>query len=364
MSHSPYITDLLAQPKALQDTLDGLAAAPPLGGLAQRLAAGEFKRIILTGMGSSFHALHPLALRLAERGFPAHMVETSELVHDYAPLLRLGTLVVAVSQSGRSAETLRLLELCRGRPLVGDSNTSDPIHPHLSVANRLPLVGVTNTPDSPLAREADWLTLTRAGEEASVSCKTYLATLAGLAWLGEQITPGLEVDQVKSLSFVPGAVAQYLEGLQEHVSELFESMKGVRHLFLVGRGASLAAVGQGALIIKESARFPCEGLGSAAFRHGPFEMVSPETMVVVLRGAGPGAELNARLAQDVQAAGGRSLLIERGEGRLACKLPLVPGAALPLLEILPLEMLSLALARINGIEPGVFRLGSKVTERE
>jgi glutamine---fructose-6-phosphate transaminase (isomerizing) len=56
---------------------------------------------------------------------------------------------------------------------------------------------------------------------------------------------------------------------------------GIRHLFLVGRGSSLAAVGTGALMVKESDHFHAEGMSSAAFRHGPFEMLSPETFVFV-----------------------------------------------------------------------------------
>jgi len=71
------------------------------------------------------------------------------------------------------------------------------------------------------------------------------------------------------------AVRDYLARWKEHVQQLAKTLGGIRHLFLVGRGSSHAAVGTGALIVKESDHFHAEGMSSAAFRHGPFEMLQP-----------------------------------------------------------------------------------------
>jgi glucosamine--fructose-6-phosphate aminotransferase (isomerizing) len=146
-----YLRDILNQPRALEETLAGLEVSQPLDQLAVRLQEGEFETVVLTGMGSSFHALHPLNLELIDRGFTAMMVETSELLHYQNRLFDPKTLIVAVSQSGRSAEVVRLLEMNGGRSAV---------------------IAVTNTPASPLAKQADATILSRAGEEFSVSCKT------------------------------------------------------------------------------------------------------------------------------------------------------------------------------------------------
>ena len=121
-------------------------------------------------MGSSHHGLVPLHLRLVEAGLAPVTVESSELLHYQQALLAEGTLLVLVSQSGRSAEILRLLETVRGRGVA--------------------TLAVTNTADSPLAREATATVLTHAGEEATVSCKTYLAAQMALAWLGEVLAGG------------------------------------------------------------------------------------------------------------------------------------------------------------------------------
>src|SRR5439155_22324300 len=76
-----YLRDLLNQPQALEDTLQGLNQAQQLKDLAKRLNKGKFQKIVLTGMGSSFHALHPLSLELVAAGLTPVMVVTSEFGH-------------------------------------------------------------------------------------------------------------------------------------------------------------------------------------------------------------------------------------------------------------------------------------------
>ena len=68
---------------------------------------------------------------------------------------------------------------------------------------------------------------------------------------------------------------------------LADKLRGMRHLFLTGRGSSLSAVGTGALIIKEAARVHAEGMSSAAFRHGPIEMLRPDMLIAVYQGRCP-----------------------------------------------------------------------------
>ncbi len=340
---SGYLRDILDQPACVRDTLSALPDPYSCRSFAERLASGDLSRVVLTGMGTSYHALHPLTLRLIARRLSAQMMETSELVH-YAPaLLEPRTLFVVVSQSGRSAEIVQLLERARGRA---------------------PIIGVTNTAGSPLAEQADALLLTRAGNEYSVSSKTYLATLAALAWLGDALTGHDPHATQVALECVPDATAQYLTHWGAHVETVRSQLAEVGYLALVGRGPSLAAVGTGALIIKEAARFPAEGMSSAAFRHGPLEMTSPNLFVLVYAGAEVTANLNARLVDDIRAAGGQAALVSESTGPNVFALPSVPEVAHPLLEILPAQMISLALAQLKGHEAGRFERATKVTETE
>ncbi len=128
-----YLRDILDQPRALDETLPGWRSRKTLHQLAVRLQKGKFKTVVLTGMGSSFHALHPLHMELINHGLTAMMVETSELLYYRNRLFDPKTLIIAVSQSGQSAEVVRLLEINRGKSSV---------------------IAITNTPHSPLAEQS------------------------------------------------------------------------------------------------------------------------------------------------------------------------------------------------------------------
>ena len=339
----PYLRDILDQPRALAATIDALAVGDNVLSMARKLRAGAYARVILTGMGSSLHALVPLEIALAEAGFTPLLVETSELVHSMPRLLDAGSLIVAVSQSGRSAEIVRLLEI----------RSADAA-----------LIGVTNTARSPLGQRSDAVVLTRAGEEFSVSCKTYVTALAALQILGSALR-GCNPEVVRrELGQSAPAVAQYLEDWRDHVHQLAGLLDGVRHLFLAGRGTSLAAARTGALILKESAHVPVEGMSCAAFRHGPMEMLAADVLVLIFSGDEQAQPMNLRLCDEIRKAGGRAELAGAGATTGALSLPSVPPNLLPILEILPVEMLTLALASLKGIEAGRFSIASKVTTIE
>lgn len=357
-----YFRDLMAQPEALQRTLDWLQGSSRWREVQALTNSRAWKRVVLTGMGSSFHALHPLNLALIGAGFTPVMMETSELIHHGMPLCDADTLVVAVSQSGGSAEILRFLDLNQ----------------------RATVLAVTNTAEGRLAKEADYALLTQAGVEFSVSCKTYVSALLALQWLSALLTGMPEAEPSRCLAPLAELVAAYLRHWPSHTEALAGWLSGARHLFLVGRGASLAAAGTGALIIKESARMHAEGMGSAAFRHGPMEMMREDMCVGVFAGvATPGVAtpdaptpraLNLRLAQELRERGARCEVIGMSamqapprqaspRGASLC-LPETDALAAPVLEILPVQMMSLALAGLTGCEAGVFETARKITDTE
>jgi len=338
-----YLQDILEQPQRLLDTLECLRESPALEHVAARLRRGEFHRIVLTGMGSSFHALHPCTLQLVEHGFTALMVESSELVHYKRRLFDNETLVVVVSQSGQSAEVIRLLEVNR---------------------RRATLVAITNSPKSPLAENAEGAIITAAGEEFSVSCKTYVTALLALQWLGDLLC-GCDLKETQHrLQHAAVATASYLAHWEAHVESVSEILREVRHLFLVGRGMSLAAAGTGALIIKEADHVPAEGMSSAAFRHGPLEMLADDIFVLVFAGDTRTAQFNWRLLADVREQKARAQIVAEDSDFPAFRMPLAPLSVRPILEILPVQMITLALAAIARREPGVFQLARKITTTE
>lgn len=338
-----YLRDILHQPQALENTLGGLETSKPLLDLAARLNKGKFQRVVLTGMGSSFHALHPLNLELINHGLTALMVETSELVHYKHRFFDPKTLIIAVSQSGQSAEMVRLARTNHKRCAV---------------------IAVTNTPESALARHADAAVLTQAGKEFSVSCKTYVTALMALQWLGDVLCEKDLRRTRRELKHACPAAASYLADWKEYVRNFDCMLRDIRHLFLVGRGASLATAGTGALIVKESDQFHAEGMSSAAFRHGPFEMLGKETFVLVFAGDAKTRNLNQKLLSDIREQDGRAELVDQEASSPACRIAEHGPGMRQIFEILPVQMITLALAAQAGREPGRFELATKVTTTE
>ncbi|MBE7538432.1 MAG: SIS domain-containing protein [Opitutaceae bacterium] len=336
--NGPYLGDLLAQPAALAGTLPALSSLP-------RLPAGAFaaERIVLTGMGASLHVVHPLRLHLVQAGRTAFVVETAELIYAQSALLDSRTLVIAVSQSGRSAETVELLDIVarsKSKPVV---------------------IGVTNGADSPLARRADASIVIRAGPEHSVSCKTYLCTLAALEWLGGALC-GENIEAILAeLSQAAHAVRDYYADWEAKVSRLAGEFTNLRHLFLTGRGASLAAVETGAIILKESTRIQAEGMSTPEFRHGLFELIGPGLYALVFAGHPSMVHLNESLAHDIRRMSGHAIVIGESAAPGPFRLPALPERLRPMLEMLPVQLLSLALAALAGHVPGNFERAAKVT---
>ncbi len=343
MVESQYLRDILDQPRALEETVAGLRLSEGLAQIAGNAAEGRFEQIVLTGMGGSYHALQPLYIQLVERGFHTTLIETSELIYYFPALLTPRTLLVIVSQSGRSVEIVRLLDL---------------------VAGRLRTIAVTNTPGSPLAKRADVTVTTRAGEEFSVSCKTYLVTLAALEWLGAQLCGRDRDETERALDQAAPAVREYLAGWEGKVSFAAGLLEEVRAVFLTGRGSSLATATMGGLILKESAHFHAEGMSCPAFRHGPLEMTGPDVFVMVFAGDPRTAALNENLLCDIERAGGKAALVGPESGSETYRIPATAAGVRPVLEMLPVQMTSLALAALVGHEPGKFRLLTKVTTIE
>jgi glucosamine--fructose-6-phosphate aminotransferase (isomerizing) len=346
MNNNPYVQDILSQPQALRSALQGYPSQV-LNPVIADLSNARFDRILMTGMGASLNGSYPAVLRLSRLPLPVQWIETSELAHFSGGQITPHTLLWVISQSGRSAEIVRLLELCREQPPAA-------------------LLAVTNETDSPLAGAADFLLPLNAGAEYTVSTRTYLNTLAvmGLAatqLLDEPFQPALDAFYAAA-----DAADLYLARLDEHRQTFTPLAESLQNLMLVGRGSSLAAVFNGALVLKEAAKFPAEGMSAAQFRHGPFEMVDSSLCVAVFGGDEPARHLNLNLARDILRHGGQAVWIDsQPEPDLTSwVIPQAVPLTRAVLEILPVQVLSIVLAELRGFVPGQFRHLGKVVLQE
>jgi glucosamine--fructose-6-phosphate aminotransferase (isomerizing) len=340
---NPYIANILSQPTALREALDHYPSGV-IDALHVRLAGGEFDRIVLTGMGSSYNGAYPAWLKLGALPAPSLLVNTAELLNYGRERVGARTLLWMNSQSGRSAEIVRMLELIAAeRPAC--------------------LLSMTNDLDSPLGQQADVAAPIHAGDEGGVSTKTYINMTAVLTLAAVQLVGGdwqaLRTDMHRAAD----AMDAYLTHWQEHVAELEYRLGEVDQLLILGRGPSMGAVRNGSLICKEAAKCAFEGMHAADFRHGPLELAGPRLTLLVFEGPAQTAALNRDLAVEAADYDTRVLWLSPNSDHMltTLRLPDVAEDALPVVEILPLQMLTLVMAQRNGIEPGVFRHIDKVT---
>lgn len=346
MNIAPYISDILDQPAALCAALDNYPAAQ-IGQLKTRLERGDFSRIVLTGMGSSFNSAYPAWLNLLALDTPAIHVNGAELLHYGRRLVDSRTLLWVNSQSGASVEIVRLLEQLRDHPPAFQ-------------------LSMTNNLESPMARSASLAVPIHAGPEATVSSKTFINTLAMLMLASTQLIGGDWQNMLASMRRAADGIAAYQANWEERVADLDEKLGRLDQVLILGRGASMAAVWNGALINKEASKVSFEGMLMAEFRHGPLELASDRLTILVLEGAPQTARLNRDLAALVQTYGGKVfwLATSLDPELTTLLLPAVDETVRPLVEILPFQTLSLVMARRAGIEPGKFRHIGKVTEKE
>lgn len=340
---TPFELDMAAQPDALR-----AFASAPVPGL-ERIVDGGWERIVFTGMGSSLYAAHPSWRALTALGLPVWNVDAGSLL-DSPELLTKRTLLVATSQSGGSGEVVQLLQ-------GSGAAARRPGH----------VLGITADDASPLAGAADTLLLLRSGEEATVSTKSYLNTLAAhralvAAFRGED--PGVVAAEIAAAADVAGATL-LTEGVDRAAREALapESARFVT----IGRGDAAATAKYASLIVKESAKIQIEGYVGGQFRHGPYELAGPGLTAFVFGSLADGPGSLRSLAVDTAATGARVVAI--GGQPLADAQPLGPvddGAPRPGLhrlvaDAVVAQLLALRLAEANGVTPGEFVFGSKVT---
>jgi len=343
---NPYISDILAQPDALREAVDKFHARS-LDSIRQRLKDGEFDRIVITGMGASYNAAYPAYLELCRQSVPVMLVNAAELIHYMDGMIGTRTLLWANSQSGRSAELLRLLERIESAP------------PACTLA-------CVNDESSPLASATDVCLPIHAGTETTVSTKTYTNMLATNLLVSLNLT-GVALNNLKNqILSTADKAASYLKDWQAHVAHIDSLLGKFEELFIVGRGLSMSTVWNGALICKEASKYAVEGMNAADFRHGPMELISPNLTALVLAGSPTTSALNQNLATDIIEHEGRALWIDsQPDAQLSTIVhPETAELTRPLIEILPLQLLTIALAERNGIQPGHFRVIGKVTASE
>lgn len=286
---SLFLDEMFSQPRAVRDTVESyLDARCEVENLVERLNRGGFKRIVMTGMGNSYYALLPSWIKLNRAGLNTQMIETSELLYYMLDVLK-NSIMVAVSRSGETVETVKLLEFT-------PKNTFK--------------VAVTDNPKSTLASKSNLVIPTRAGEEHLAASKSHLALLTALHMLSADFARE-DIDSEKGkLLRAADIVENYQRRVLNESKQVGEKLAKCNSIIIVSRGPTVSSAYTGALVMKEMAKIHCEGYSAAQFRHGPMEMLSPTTGVIVMSGPKETRKLNVKMAFNIAEFGSPTVLID------------------------------------------------------
>jgi len=261
----------------------------------------SIKRVTIVACGTSFYA--GMVAKYWFEQFarvPVDLDVASEFRYR-APVMEPGGLMIVISQSGETADTLAALRHAR--------------------AEGQTIAAVVNVPTSTMAREADLLLPTHAGPEIGVaSTKAFTCQLAVLAALAAnlarakgKLTPADEKTIVKHLAQAPAALNAAL-AYDEAIEAMAGAVAGARDVLYLGRGTDYPLALEGALKLKEISYIHAEGYAAGEMKHGPIALIDENVPVIVIAPSGPLFDKTVSNMQEVQARGGKVVLISDYDG--------------------------------------------------
>ncbi|MBY9061769.1 glutamine--fructose-6-phosphate transaminase (isomerizing) [Sphingomonas yunnanensis] len=303
------------------------------------------RRVTIVACGTSFYA--GMVAKYWFEQFarvPVDLDVASEFRYR-APVMEEGGLALFISQSGETADTLAALRHARAEKQV--------------------IAVVVNVPTSTMAREADLLLPTHAGPEIGVaSTKAFTCQLAVLAALAAnlakakgRLTEAEERNIVRQLAEAPAAINGAL-AYDESIEAIAGTVAGARDVLYLGRGTDYPLALEGALKLKEISYIHAEGYAAGEMKHGPIALIDEHVPVVVIAPTGPLFDKTVSNMQEVQARGGKVLLISdydgveaAGEGCVATiTMPKVHPLIAPLVYAVPVQLLAYHVAVAKGTD--------------
>ncbi len=345
------LKEIEEQPEALANTLRGHFVDGRVVLDEQRLADQDLRdidKVFVVACGSAYHS--GLVAKYAIEHWCRLPVEV-ELASEFRyrdPVLDRDTLVVAVSQSGETADTLEAIRHAREQ--------------------KARVLAVCNTNGAQIPRESDAVLYTHAGPEIGVaSTKAFLAQVAanylvGLALASARGTkyPDEVAREFAELEAMPQAVSTVL-GTAPQVRELARDLATAKAVLFLGRHVGYPVALEGALKLKELAYMHAEGFAAGELKHGPIALIEEGLPVVVVMPSPKGrAVLHAKLLsniREIQARGARTIVIaEEGDDTVRpfadhlIEIPAVPTLLQPLVSTIPLQVLAAEIARAKGFD--------------
>lgn len=341
------LKEIFEQPKSISDCmrgrLDSASGRLTLGGLREYVnKIVNADRILIVACGTSWHA--GLVAEYFFEEFcriPVEVEYASEFRYRN-PVIREGDVVIAISQSGETADTLAAIELAKSRGAI--------------------IFGVCNVVGSSIPRTTHAGAYTHAGPEIGVaSTKAFTAQLTVLNMIAlivarqkGTITEQKYHELLVEMEGIPSKVERALK-LNDRIEEVAATFKDARNFIYLGRGYNFPVALEGALKLKEISYIHAEGYPAAEMKHGPIALIDEEMPVVFIATKDSSYEKVVSNIQEVKARKGRVIAVVTEGDHLIPKMaefvvevPKVHEALTPLVAVIPLQLLSYHIAVMRG----------------
>ena len=341
------IKEIFEQPRSIRDCLRGRLDSQSgrliLGGLREyvnKLVNAD--RILIVACGTSWHA--GLVAEYFFEEFcriPVEVEYASEFRYRN-PVIREGDVVIAISQSGETADTLAAIELAKSKGAI--------------------IFGVCNVVGSSIARATHAGAYTHAGPEIGVaSTKAFTAQLTVLNMIAlivaqkkGTITEQKLHELLTEMENIPAKVEKALK-LNDQIREIAATFKDARNFIYLGRGYNFPVALEGALKLKEISYIHAEGYPAAEMKHGPIALIDEEMPVVFIATRDSSYEKVVSNIQEVKARKGRVIsVVTEGDQQIpkmsefVIEVPAVHEALMPMVSVIPLQLLSYHIAVMRG----------------
>lgn len=342
------LKEIFEQPSSIADVMRGRLLVEDgdarLGGIIEhQFDLGRIQRIVITACGTSWHAGLVGEYMLEEHARIPVSVEYASEFRYRNPVLEDGTLTLAISQSGETADTLAALKEAEQRGLT--------------------TMGIVNAVGSTIARQTDFGIYLHAGPEIGVaSTKAFTSQLVALAlftiFMGRRrdmsATQGREI--VQHLQALPSQIEEVLK-LNDEIKDLAAHYMDSRNFLYLGRGYQFPVALEGALKLKEVSYIHAEGYPAAEMKHGPIALIDDDMPVVVLAPRDPIYQKVVSNIEEVKARAGRIVAIVsddapelQGKVDHMIKVPQTLPFLLPVLTTIPLQLLAYHIAVMRGAD--------------
>jgi len=341
--------EIFEQPRAVADTLEARlgphGVLPNIFGIDSDALLRGTRGVHIIACGTSYHAGLVAKYWIEEHARLPVAVEVASEYRYREAVVPPDTLLVAISQSGETADTLAALRESRRRGYLGT-------------------LVICNVPESSLVREADLKLMTRAGPEIGVaSTKAFTTQLTALALLALELAQRNGMDAARhaalctELQHLPRAIEDALK-LEPAIIELAAEFIHRQHALFLGRGAQFPVALEGSLKLKEISYIHAEAYPAGELKHGPLALVDENMPVVAVAPNGPLLDKLKSNLQEVRARGGRLIVFADGEAGMddmaghGATLRVTAGGSFiaPIVFTVPLQLLAYHVAVLRGTD--------------